>query len=111
MATAPKELAPGDICLPFRCIQSGATGRALATRPAGVPATIHAVRIFRCTSKPGRGPPRAGDHLVAQPQPHINEPGWDALVVVTPYPGAMLVEWVNASRIEPVEDPAPVDEG
>lgn len=43
------------------------------------------------------------------PSHEITESAWDALVVVAPFSGAVLVEWVNAERIEPIRDPSPAD--
>ena len=46
-----------------------------------------------------------------QPNPvhKITESTWSALVLVAPFPGAMLVEWVTADRLEPIRDPASAD--
>jgi hypothetical protein len=39
----------------------------------------------------------------------VTDSSWTALVLVSPFPGAMLVEWVNADRVEPIRDPTPAD--
>ena len=39
----------------------------------------------------------------------VTDSTWTALVVVSPFPGAMLVECVNADRLEPIRDPTPAD--
>lgn len=43
------------------------------------------------------------------PVHRITESSWMALVLVAPHPGAMLLEWVGAERVEPVRDPTPAD--
>ena len=62
----------------------------------------------------GRGdhsPPWPGLVISWQHAPihKITDSTWTALVLVTPFPGAMLGEWVSADRLEPIRDPAPVD--
>ena len=39
----------------------------------------------------------------------VTDSTWTALVLVSPFPGAMLIEWVNADRLEPIRDPTPTD--
>lgn len=39
----------------------------------------------------------------------ITDSAWTALVLVSPFDGGVLVEWVNADRIEPIRDPSPAD--
>ena len=34
---------------------------------------------------------------------------WTALVLVAPFPEAMLVEWVSTDRLVAINDPTPVD--
>jgi hypothetical protein len=43
------------------------------------------------------------------PVDKVTDSAWTALVVVSPFPGAMLVEWVNADRLEAIRDPTPAD--
>jgi hypothetical protein len=39
----------------------------------------------------------------------ITDSSWTALVLVSPFDGAVLVEWVNADRLVPVSDSTPAD--
>ena len=39
----------------------------------------------------------------------ITDSSWTALVLVSPFDGALLVEWVNADRLSPVSDARPAD--
>ena len=34
---------------------------------------------------------------------------WSALVLVAPFPEAVVVQWVSADRLVPVRDPTPAD--
>ena len=34
---------------------------------------------------------------------------WSALVLVAPFPDAILVEWVSTDRLVPLRDPTPVN--
>ena len=39
----------------------------------------------------------------------VTDSSWTALVLLSPFPGARLIEWVSADRLEPIRDPTPVD--
>lgn len=39
----------------------------------------------------------------------VTDSSWTALVLVSPFDGAVLVEWVNADRLSPVSDSTPAD--
>ena len=56
-------------------------------------------------------PPQPGVVVSWQPAyvHHATGASWLALVVVAPFPGAMLLEWVSADRLLGVRDPTPVD--
>jgi hypothetical protein len=42
-------------------------------------------------------------------RPEALDSAWTALVLVSPFPGVMLVDWVNADRLKPIHDPSPAD--
>lgn len=56
-------------------------------------------------------PPQPGLVIGWQHSPvhKITDSSWSALVLVSPFDGAVLVEWVNADRLDPISDPTPVD--
>ena len=43
------------------------------------------------------------------PVHNATAPSWTALVLVAPFPEAMLVEWVSTDRLVGINDPTPVD--
>ena len=60
-----------------------------------------------------------GDYAPVQPGLVINwqhapvhsatASSWTALVLVAPFPDAMLIEWVSTDRLVPIRDPRPLD--
>jgi hypothetical protein len=57
------------------------------------------------------GPTRPGLILNWQYAPVHNAttPSWVALVLVAPFPDAVLIEWVSADRLIGIRDPSPAD--
>lgn len=56
-------------------------------------------------------PPQPGLVINWQHSPvhKITDSTWTALVLVAPFPGAVLVQWVSADRLEPIRDSSPAD--
>ena len=60
-----------------------------------------------------------GEHAPVQPGIVINwqhtpvhnatASSWTALVLVAPFPDAMLIEWVSTDRLVAIHDPTPID--